>query len=681
MSIMLGVDVGGTFTDFVAYDVRTQQVAAWKSFSVAGDPVTGILRGLEGFAGRDHISSIRLGTTVATNALLERTVAPIAYVTTAGFRDVPFIQRGNRRYHYNMHWVKPQPLVRRRDCFEVAERIDHRGDVVVPLDIAEARDIALAIAARPHIRAVAVVLLFSYLNPRHEQQIREIFADVAPHLPVSISYDVLPRWKEYERASTTIADAALKPIVSDQMRLVRDRLRGSGIAAHVSAIRSNGGEMTLDAAAEAPVQLALSGPTGGVVAAQHIATLTGVKSLVTLDIGGTSTDCSTIIDGKVSFTTEFEIEFGLPIQIPMIDIRTIGAGGGSIAWIDKGGMLQVGPQSSRSDPGPACYGKGGVEPTVTDANLLLGRIDPRNFLGGAMLLDRAAAERAVATLAGRLGMSIEQTALAIIRIANNSMEGALRSVLIERGKDPRDFTLLAFGGAGPLHVSDLMRNMGIASGIVPNHPGQLSAYGFNLTEARVDRQRTSQAVSSRYDGERAFATMRQLMDEVAAELRDQGHATAPDFACSLEMRYHGQNYELELPVDEDLLRQDAGRALWSRFHEAHEQRFGFAIPGETVEIINFSVTGIVRTPRPAVTELAAAAGPAVPTGRRRVRFSDGEHETPIFARDGLRAGHRLSGPALIEESASVTVIGEGHQAEIDRYGNILLGNVRAGGNR
>ncbi|MGE4248987.1 MAG: hydantoinase/oxoprolinase family protein [Parvibaculaceae bacterium] len=678
---MLGIDVGGTFTDFVAYDVRSRQVQAWKSFSVAGDPVTGILRGLEGFAGRDHISSIRLGTTVATNALLERTVAPIAYVTTAGFRDVPFIQRGNRRYHYNMHWVKPQPLVRRRDCFEVTERIDHRGEVVVPLDIAEARDIAQRIAAQPHIRAVAVVLLFSYLNPRHEQQIREIFADVAPHLPVSISYDVLPRWKEYERASTTIADAALKPIVSDQMRLVRDRLRGSGIAAHVSAIRSNGGEMTLDAAAEAPVQLALSGPTGGVVAAQHIAALTGVTSLVTLDIGGTSTDCSTIIDGKVSFTTEFEIEFGLPIQIPMIDIRTIGAGGGSIAWIDKGGMLQVGPQSSRSDPGPACYGKGGVEPTVTDANLLLGRIDPGNFLGGAMVLDRAAAERAVATLAGRLGMSVEQTALAIIRIANNSMEGALRSVLIERGKDPRDFTLLAFGGAGPLHVSDLMRNMGIASGIVPNHPGQLSAYGFNLTEARVDRQRTSQAVSSRYDGDRAFATMRQLMDEVAAELNGQGHAAAPEFACSLEMRYHGQNYELELPVDETLLRRDAGRALWDQFHAAHERRFGFAIPGETVEIINFSVTGIVRTPRPAVTELAVADGPAMPTGMRPVRFTDGEHETPIFARDELRAGHRLAGPALVEESASVTVIGEGHQAEIDRYGNILLSDVRAGGNR
>jgi N-methylhydantoinase A len=271
-----------------------------------------------------------------------------------------------------------------------------------------------------------------------------------------------------------------------------------------------------------------------------------------------------------------------------------------------------------------------------------------------------------------------QAALAIVRIANNSMEGALRSVLIERGKDPRDFTLLAFGGAGPLHVSDLMSNMVIPHGIVPNHPGQLSAYGFNLTDARVDRQRTAQLVSTHYDGERAIRIMRQLLSEAGDELRAQGHTSDPDYVCSLEMRYHGQNYELELPIDEDVLRPGFEEALWARFHAAHELRFGFGIPGEVIEIVNFSVTGVARTPKPDVVPIPAAKALAVPASRRRVTFSDGEHDTPVFARDGLRAGHRIAGPALIEEAASVTVIGIEHQAEVDRYGNILLTTIQTG---
>jgi N-methylhydantoinase A len=677
VGFMLGIDVGGTFTDFVAHDPDHGVPVVWKSLSVADDPVSGILRGLEQFPHRDRIETIRLGTTVATNALLERTVAPVAYVTTAGFRDVPFIQRGNRRYHYNLQWVKPKPLVKRRHCFEVSERIDHDGNIVTPLDEAQARALAAEMAAAGEVRAVAVVLLFSYVNPVHEIRIREIFGEVAPHLLVSISYDVLPRWKEYERASTTIADAALRPIVSRQMSDIARRLRENGVNAGVSVIRSNGGEMTLDAAAAALVQLALSGPTGGVVAAKSIAALIGADALVTLDMGGTSTDCATIRGGKDAFTTDFEIEWGVPIQIPMIDIRTIGAGGGSIAWIDKGGMLRVGPESSRSFPGPACYGHGGVEATVTDANVVLGRISPKNFLGGAMRLDPMAARRAIARVGDPLGKNIEQTALAIVDIANSNMLGALRSVLTERGLDPRDFTLMAFGGAGPLHISDLMLSAGIRRGVVPNHPGQQSAYGFTLTDARVDRQRTTRMTSARFDRERAGRVLAQLIAEAVEEAVRQEGSGMIDVACALEMRYFGQNYELELPVDRGCFETADAAQIWAAFHAAHKARFGFEIRGETIEIVNFLATAIGRSPTPEPSRLERVVAEPRCVGRRSVWFTEGVCEVPIFARSILKAGHRIAGPALIEEAASVTVLGRAHEAEIDDFGHILIHQKKA----
>ena len=672
MKIMLGIDVGGTFTDFVAQDAETGKTLVWKSLSEAGDPVTGILRGLENFKDRDSIDVVRLGTTVATNALLERTVAPVAYITTAGFRDVLFIQRGHRRFHYDLSWKKPKPLVRRSNCYELNERIDHKGGVITPLDEEEVRALARALAGDDSIRAVAVVLLFSYVNPLHEQRIKAIFAEEAPALPVSISYDVLPRWKEYERASTTVADAALKPIVSRQMDRIRDRLKARGIGKTVSVIRSNGGEMTLESAANAPVQLALSGPTGGVVAAKHLAGLLGLSSLVTFDMGGTSTDCATIRDGQETFTTEFEIEWGVPIQIPMIDVRTIGAGGGSIAWIDKGGMLRVGPESSRSFPGPACYGQGGESPTVTDANVLLGRINPHNFLGGKMSLDLAAAERAMARVAEPLGLTLHQAALAIVHIANNNMQGALRSVLIERGLDPRDFTLMGFGGAGPLHICELMDLAGITRGIVPNHPGQQSAFGFTLTDARVDRQRTMHMTSADYDARRAAAVLRQLTAEALDDLAQQQTSDSITVLCSLEMRYYGQNYELELPIDQQVFEPGQEDALWQSFHAAHQRRFGFKFQGETVEIVNFIVTAVSHTPAPGWHRLPEGDGTAIPVGRRPVHFADGPADTPVFNRETLLAGTRIAGPALIEEAVSVTVITPSHRAEIDAYGNIIV---------
>ncbi|MFO1060067.1 MAG: hydantoinase/oxoprolinase family protein [Dongiaceae bacterium] len=669
---MLGIDVGGTFTDFVAYDRETSAIRVWKELSVPADPVAGILGGLERHRGRDDIANIRLGTTIATNAVLERKGAVVAYVTTRGFRDVPFIQRGNRKYHYDMSWVKPKPLVERWHCFEVGERIDAHGRVLQPLDEAEVAEVARRIAAAPEIEAVAVCLLFSYLNPAHELRAREILAAALPDRPISISYEVLPKWKEYERASTTIADAYLKPVVMRRLSAMRQRLDEGGIAAPTVIIKSNGGEMTLAAAAESPVNMMVSGPTGGVVASRHVAALAGIDHLVTLDMGGTSTDVSTVLGGKESFTTAFEIEWGVPIQIPMIDIRTIGAGGGSIAWIDKGGMLRVGPHSAGAAPGPACYGRGGENATVTDANVVLGRIDPENFLGGRMRLDGAAAERAIARVAAQLGQGVEATAMAIVRIANNNMIGALRSVLIERGLDPRDFTLCAFGGAGPPHASELIAEMGIPRAIIPNHPGQFSAYGFVMTDARVDRQRTTQLTSRSFDPEKGARVMETLVAEAVAELGEQGYREGIEVYRALEMRYLGQNYELELPIGADALGADRVAQLWRAFHDAHEARFGFKTPGEIIEIVTYSVTAISRTAKPDLPRLAAADGPAVPTGRRRVGYPAGSFEVPVYDRAALRDGHVIDGPAVVEEAASVTIVNPGQRLAVDAYGHLFI---------
>lgn len=670
---MLGADIGGTFTDFVAHDDRSSRTVVWKVPSVPGDPVQAILEGLDGFEGRSALGHLRIGTTVATNAVLERQGAVVAYVTTRGFRDVPFIQRGNRKFHYDMSWVKPKPLCQRRHCFELDERLNAKGRVIRPLDEAEVRQVAEAIRAIPEIEAVAVCLLFSYLNPAHELVVKRVLEELLPDHAISISFEVLPKWKEYERASTTLADAYLKPVVGRRLRSMRRRLDEAGIGAPAVLIRSNGGEMTLDAATTTPIQLLVSGPTGGVIAGRHVAELTGIDHLVTLDMGGTSTDVSTVLDRRETFTTAYEIEWGVPIQIPIIDIRTIGAGGGSIAWIDKGGMLRVGPRSAGASPGPAAYGQGGGEATVTDANVVLGRIDPLNFLGGRMRLDAEAARRAVSRIGERVGLDPEAAALAILRIADNNMVGALRSVLIERGLDPRDFVLLAFGGAGPLHAASLIREMGIGRAVVPNHPGQFSAYGFIQTDARVDRQRTIQLTSHDFPAARAREMLAELTAQALAELEAQGYTDRITVHQALEMRYLGQNYELELAIGEDALADGRIAALWQAFHAAHEARFGFSIPGEPIEIVNLGVTAISATAKPEVTRLDADMPKGRPIAERPVHFAEGTLATAVHSRPSLAPGQRIKGPALIEEAASVSVVEPGQDVVVDPFGHLIIG--------
>ena len=621
------------------------------------------------------IGNIRFGTTIATNAILERKGATVAYLTTTGFRDVPFIQRGKRKSHYDITWVKAKPLVKRRHCYEVDGRILARGEVYQELDTGRVRAIAREVKALGRVEAVAINFLFSFVTPDHERTAQEIFAEECPDIPVSISYEVLPKWKEFERSSTTITDAYIKPVVGHHLGAMRTRLDDKGITRQVAAIKSNGGEMTLEEAARHPIQMTLSGPTGGVVGAKQIARSVGVDHLVTLDMGGTSTDVSTVVGGNESFTTSFEIEFGLPIQIPMIDIRTMGAGGGSLAWIDKGGMLRMGPESAGANPGPACYGLGGTQATATDANLVLGRINPANFLGGAMALDSDAAAAAIAKVAGAIDKPVEETALAMVQIANNNMIGALRSVLTERGLDPRDFTLLAFGGAGPVHVADLMVHANIPSGIVPNHPGQFSAFGFLMTDARVDLERTAQMTSAAFDRDHANRVLSDLMREGVAGLEQQGYTENIEILRSLEMRYLGQNHELDVPIAFDRFDESTMPGLWQAFHRAHHDRFNFDIPGEKIEMTSVKVTAVSVTDKLRLAEVGQAEGEPEPAATRRVLFEEGWQETPVHDRAALREGHRFEGPALIEEPASVTVVRPGQPVRIDRYGNILIGEI------
>jgi N-methylhydantoinase A len=672
MSVILGIDVGGTFTDFVAYDTKKSSVTVWKVFSNPTDPSLGVIEGLKQLDPSLKVDTIRLGTTIATNAVLERKGAKIAYLTTQGFRDIPFIQRGNRRYHFNSRWIKPTPLVDHENCYEVEERIDCDGAVVTPLKEEQLYDIAERIKQSGNIEALAINFLFSYIHPEHELRAKSVMQEYLPDIPISISYEVLPKWKEYERASTTIADAYLKPVVSGRLSRLEERLSSMLPGAKLVVVKSNGGEASVEAAIESPVQITLSGPTGGVVATKFMSDLIDEPDIMTFDMGGTSTDCCLCVNGSIPLTSDFEIEWGLPIQVPMIDIRTFGAGGGSIARIDKGGLLRVGPESAGSQPGPVCYDRGGTKPTVTDANVVLGRIDPKNFLGGTVILDREKAVGAMHKLAQEARLSLEQTAQAIIDIANNSISGALSALAVEKGHDPKRFTLMAFGGAGPLHISDVMKSLGISKAVVPNHPGQFSAFGFTAADARIDRQRTVHMTSTRFDEDRANHVLEQLRTECIEGLRKQGYDSNVQIHQSIDVRYHGQNYELELPLSFERFKSDTTAGLWASFDRAFKERYGFSLPGETIEVVNFNVTGTYPTSKPRLPKLKASTGTPAHVSTRPVYFSGEWLQCPIYSRSELLFGHRISGPAIIEESVSATCLLHSQQATLDEYGNIII---------
>jgi N-methylhydantoinase A len=671
--LFVGIDTGGTFTDLVAFDPVSGSIVTAKTPSVPQQPGQALVNAI-GDAGlaMPEIAGLVHGTTVGTNALIERTGARVLLLVTAGHEDITYIQRINRKTLYDLRWQKPRPLLTsRRDSVGVGERIGAEGQIIRPLDEAALIKACREVRDRP-IESVAISLLFSYVNPRHEERVREIVERELPGLPISVSHEVAPIWREYERTSTTVADAYLKPLMERYIGSLSTTLSDAGLGTPWTIMKSNGGAMLAATAASHPIQTAQSGPAGGMLVAAALGQQAGIPSLLTLDMGGTSADVGIILSGEQRHTTEYEIEWGLPAAIPLIDIKSIGAGGGSIARIDAGGFLRVGPESARATPGPACYGLGGTRPTVTDANLFLGRLNPNYFLGGRMRLDPALAEQALAELAPRGGMTILDLAASIVEIANENMASAIKMVSLERGHDPRRFALFAFGGAGPLHAAAVARALRIPRVLAPMFPGNASALGMLLADLRVDKVWTQAFRSSRVDADlvaRQFARIREVAE---AELRVEGFSGDPDVQLAISMRYAGQNYEHLVPLPAAEVVEETLRDAFRSFERIHEERYGYAIAGEEIELVAFHVTVSGRREAPRLVAPLGTAMPANPP-LRDVHFRGlGNLRSPVYRRYELPAGARLEGPCLIEEPGATTLVEPGMYAEVMPDGQLLI---------
>ncbi|GBD11503.1 Acetophenone carboxylase gamma subunit [bacterium HR23] len=665
MQTVIGVDIGGTFTDFVL--LRGEERRVHKVPSTPHDPALALVQGLREMGivpGGPGVLVVH-GSTVATNALLERKGALTAFLTTAGFEDMLEIGRQNRPSLYDLTQERPAPLVPRHLRFGVRERLDYQGKPILVLTPEEARAVAERVKASG-VEAVAISLLFSFLNPAHEMLLKDALQSVAPHLFLSVSSEVLPEYREYERSSTVTVNSYVGPKMAGYLRRLGEVL-GRGLR----IMQSNGGSIGAEAAATLPVRTILSGPAGGVVGAFAVASVAGFPQVITLDMGGTSTDVS-LCPGRIQESTSSTIS-GVPIAVPLIDIHTVGAGGGSIAYRDEGGALRVGPESVGADPGPACYGKGD-QVAVTDANLYLGRLDPRWFLGGRMVLDVERSRWALGRLAKELGTDLLGASAGVVRVVNANMERAVRAISLERGYDPRQFTLLPFGGAGPQHACELAQELRIPRVLVPLFPGALSAYGCAIADVVKDFSRTYLCPLEHISVEELGRLFAQMEERGRLDLLDEG--ISPErivFQRLLDLRYIGQSYELTVlcpPLDASLS-VEAGR----RFHEAHERRFGYCDPRAPVEVVNIRLKAIGQTPKPGWEVRGAEPFPAPPEtvlDRRPVAFGGRWLETPIYGRERLRPGHTFDGPAVIVQMDATTVVPPGWRARVDGYGNLVV---------
>ena len=662
--LQLGIDVGGTFTDVVLVDPATGQLEYTKVLTTPSDQSKGVIKATRALlerAGRAPADLALLihGTTMATNALLERKGARTALVTTRGFRDVLEIGRAQKPRIYDIHDDgRPVPLVPRRWRMEVTERVGPDGQIEVPLDPTEVGALQKRLA-EGGIEAVAICLLNAYANPAHEELLAQALGAAVSH--ISYSADVNREYREYERASTTVANAYLSPLVQSYLDRLEGRLREAGVAGRLFIIQSNGGMATARTIRCRPVTTLFSGPAAGVTASRVVLGAYGLANLITFDMGGTSTDVALIDQGQAGFSTEFRLG-GLPIRAPTVDLHTIGAGGGSLARIDSGGSLQVGPESAGALPGPACYGLGGREPTVTDANVILGRIRPAHFVTGGVRIDEALAREAVAPLAHHFKMTMEEMALGIVAIANHHMAQAVRKVSIGRGYDPRHFSLVAFGGAGPLHATALARLLGIPRVIVPPVPSVFSALGALLSDVRHDYVLTaiSPVEAVRFE---PFAELEaQALKQLAAEELPAERAL---FLRSADLRYAGQNYELNVPVAAG----DDPASLRKTFEERHQALYAYTA-GETVEVVNLRLTALVPT-HPVLPRSTLATAPALPLERRRIFLEEGWTEIPVFLRAALMPEQLVAGPALIEEEGTTTFVGPRERVALDPAGLLI----------
>jgi N-methylhydantoinase A len=668
----IGIDTGGTFTDVVLADRTTGRYWFRKVPSNPTDPAEAILRGLDeileeaGVPGA-RVDFVGLGTTLATNAVLEGKTGRIAMLTTAGFSDILELARQRRPHLYNFDIGKPRPPVDRNDRIAVSERLDESGAVVTPLDEAA---LSAALAALPDgLDVFAVCFLHSYRNPAHERQARDVVRRRHPAALVCLSSDVNPEFREYERFATTTVNAALLPVMDHYLERFSDGVAQRGIPTSPYVIQSNGGLASPPTLRQVPINTFFSGPAGGVVGAVNVARACGVSDFITIDIGGTSTDVCLVRNGKPASATQRDLA-GLPVRTASLDLHTIGAGGGSIAWVDAGGLPKVGPESAGADPGPACYGRGGRRATLSDANMVLGRLNPVALLDGRMPVDAAAAAAAIENdVAARLGVDVLRAAAGILQIATVGVTGAVRVISVERGEDPRDCALFAFGGGGPLHAAEVAEAVEMRRVIVPPHPGLMSAIGLLAADIRSDFGLTclTDATPAGWSG----------VETALAELDRRAGAWAVNEGLDpavvshhrvLELRYRGQSSELRVTLTNDV---NTLANVVAAFHAEHQRRFGYAMPARAVEIVTARLTARVERPAP-----HPEAPPVIqprPAGSRQVWFAaTGFVDTPIYRRDAIAVADRIDGPAVIEQMDTTTVAPPGWTLTVDRMANLLL---------
>jgi N-methylhydantoinase A len=663
---VVAVDVGGTFTDVCVLDQASGELTVAKVASTA-DPIDGVMAGVEQ-AGVDlsHTALFCHGTTVATNALITRNLPKAAMVCTRGFRDVVEIGRGTRDDLWDAYKDNAEPYIRRRDRLEVGERVDHRGEVVAELDEDEAREVA-RILARREVETVAVCFVNAYANGDHERRMAEILREALPDAAISTSSGVLPELFEHERFSTTVANAVLSPLVTGYVNRLEHRLKDDGYDGDLLILHSGGGVMTPEAVQELAVRLAASGIAAGAVAARYTAALCGHDNVIGVDMGGTSTDISLVHDGNLRTTNEWFVEYGHPIVFPSIEVLTIGAGGGSLARIDAAGSLRNGPQSAGSDPGPAAYGKGGEEPTNTDANLVLGRLGER-LVGGGMSLDRDAAEQAIRThVAEPLGLELHEAADAIIAVANANMADAVRIISLQRGYDPREFALVVFGGAGPLHGAALASELGVPTVLVPPRPGTWSALGCLMVDIRHDLSEMFLRPASDADAtelDDAFGRLEAKGRELLASegVEEEGIT----LERSIAMRYLGQWRSLEVAFEGDL------DAAVERFHTEHEREFSYRRDDAPVELYRLQLVATGATEEVKLPKHDPGGDMPEAAETRTVYFGGEAVDTPVYAREDLPAGVSFEGPAVIDQLDTTTLVPPGVRAEVDEWLNIRM---------
>ena len=665
--ITLGIDVGGTFTDLVMRDSRTGELRSLKTPTTPPTYADGVMNAIgRTGAAPDAIADIAHGMTVATNTALEMNGAKLGVITTRGFRDVLVVGRGNRTTLYDIKAVGPPPLVPRARILEVDERMTASGEVHKPLDAAQVAMAAKRLSEMA-VEAVAVCFLHSYANPEHERRAAKIVNEAIPGVPVSVSSDILPEYREFERFSTTALNAYVGPKVSQYLDRLANSLTDENINAPLRIMGSNGGTWSAAAMAAEPVNAMLSGPAGGVTASVGIARLLEQPNIITYDMGGTSTDACLIRNYAYGMTTEGHVGMW-PNRAPQIEIKTVGAGGGSIAYLDPGKFLNVGPRSAGALPGPACYGRGGTEPTVTDANVVLGRFRPDLALGGEIELDEGAARAAVTTLGDELGLTAERTAEGIVRLAVARMTATVKEISVMRGLDPRDFTLFAYGGAGPLHAADIAEELGITEIVIPPMPGAFSAYGLLTADTRYDITRTRLTRLAETTLEDLQGIIAPLREEARARLRSDGFADDDiRLQVFLDMRFVGQAFELttEMPETPANIEEIA-----EAFQAVYEERYAQSDTAPS-EIVSFRVVGFGGSAPIALPE-RPDTGDATPSATRQISFDGAFIDTPILQRDRLPANLTIEGPAIIEEEGATTVVPPQFSATLDRRGILVL---------